>query len=369
MNKRRVYFYLHLFHGLLILLLLLTGAVFSIDPLRTLFGDAKWEIRQVHSILGIVYFLFILLSIPYIVQYLRSYKHWQKTFHICLMISLGLGWTVTGVYLWMNITAYLGIRQLSIMVHDALSLFVIPWILGHITLWYLRKTKKVKRAGNQDRDRGILIHRRDVIMLFGGALTALVLGGIVRWYQPISERFLAGLDVVKRRGYFRIYSVRSDNPPFDPTAWRLVVDGLVEQPGQFSLDELMKLPKQSYVRDFNCVTGWSVTGVEWDGILFHAVADRVGLKPGANYVKMYSADQLYTETYELSQLLQQNVILAYRLDGKPLNADQGAPLRLFHPDMYGYKSIKWLNRIEFTNERGLGYWEEKEGYDLNGYIA
>lgn len=381
MRKRSILFYIHLVHAIFVFLLLITGAFLYIDALRILISSFKWELREIHSIVGTMYFLFLLLSSPYAVQYVKRKRNWTKAFHICLMLFLGGGWTASGLYLWLNITAYLGLRQASITLHDALSLFVIPWIAGHIGLWFLHKRKssstaKKLRGTNQPQINSVFLHgvnssinRRDVLILFAGSAAALLLGGLIRWYQPLSERFLATLDMVKRRGYFRIYSLRNQNPVFDPASWRLVVDGLVERPAALRFDELIQFEKLSFVHDFHCVTGWSVLGVQWDGIPFRTIASKVLYKPEAKYVKLYSADELYTETYETSQLLQENVLLAYQIDGKPISTDQGAPLRLFHPGMFGYKSIKWLNRIEFTDQRGQGYWEEKEGYDLNGYIA
>ncbi|MCF6092937.1 molybdopterin-dependent oxidoreductase [Microaerobacter geothermalis] len=377
MNNRKVYRMIHWIHGMLLFTLLITGAILYLPLLRTLFFDFRWEIRQYHSMLGIFYFLFVFTATPYVIQYMRMHA-WKKTFHICLHITLALGWTASGVYLWVNDSTYLGIRQLSITIHDGLSLFIIPWVIAHVGLWYARK-KGLFRSGIQTSpsrghtvrnwDRAILLTRRDVIIFFTGGLLSLILGGLFRWVQPVSKTFLASIETVKKRGYFRIYSVRSENPVFDPNSWKLDVGGLVEKPMEFSFDELMRLPKHQYTYDFYCVTGWSVTGVKWEGIPFLEIVKMVNPKSEGKYVTMYSADRLYWETYELSQLMNRNVILAYKLDGKDLIASQGAPLRLFHPGMYGYKSIKWVNRIEFTDQRDLGYWEEKEGYDLNGYIT
>jgi hypothetical protein len=374
MAKKKLYFYLHLIHGLFVLTLLLTGAFLYVPFLRISMVEYRYTIREFHSILGIVYFVFILAVIPYMAGYLRRHRFWQKTFHVCLQYSLGIGWAASGIFLWINNTNYLGIRQTSIGVHDVLSLFIVPWTLGHIGLWYLRKKGIKKRTHSRDqvhstRDRGIIISRRDVLLLFAGAILSLLAGGLFRWYRPISDHFLAGLNEVKKRGYFRNYSLRNDPPVFDPAAWSLKADGLVEKPTAWTWEELMKLPKQTLTDDFHCVTGWSVLGVEWEGIPFREVVKAVGPRQEGIYVKMYSADQLYSETYQLKQLLEQNVILAYQLDGKALIPTQGAPLRLYHPSMYGYKSIKWLQRMEFTDARGLGYWEEKEGYDLDGYLS
>lgn len=373
-RKRNIYYYLHLVHGLLIFALLVTGAVLYVPFLRIYFVEYRWTIRTLHTIGGILYFIFILFILPILISYLRKNRLWQKTFHVCLHYFLGIGWFASGIYLWINDPTYLGIRQQTLLIHDVLTLFVIPWILLHITLWYIRKKRKGKQKNSRihDHDAGDrrqLMTRRDVLILFIGGVASLILGGMIRWYQPISTQFLASLSEAKKRGYFRIYSLRNDPPAYDPATWRLSVDGLVQKSAEWTWEDLMKLPKQKFTYDFHCVTGWSVLGVEWEGIPFQALVKSVKPKQEAIYVKMYSADKLYTETYKLSQLMEENALLTYKLDGKALIQNQGAPLRLFHPAMYGYKAIKWINRIEFTSERGLGYWEEKEGYDIDGYLV
>ncbi len=367
-KKQTLYRYIHFTHALLILILLLSGAILFIPELRILLIEGRWQIRQFHIAVGIFYSLFLLAAIPLVFPYFKKHRSWRKTFHLCLMVFLGLLWTVTGIYLWINPAGYFTLRQLSITVHDAISLFIIPWILIHIGLWIYSKYQP-KQPRVVERDRGWLISRRDVLFLFGGTTIAMLLGGLTKWFQPISASFLASIEEVKRRGYFRIYSVSSETPVFDPATWRLRVDGLVQTPLELTFDELMQLPKHSYIQDFHCVTGWSVTGVKWDGIPLSELVKQAGVQPEGMYVKMYSSDQIYTETYEWSQLVGRDVIIAYQIDDKPLLESQGAPVRLFHPQMYGYKSIKWLERIEFTNRRDLGYWQEKEGYSLNGYLS
>lgn len=85
------------------------------------------------------------------------------------------------------------------------------------------------------------------------------------------------------------------------------------------------------------------------------------------YVNFYSFDGVYTESLKLSEALDPSVLLAYEMDGQPLEQAQGAPLRLIVPKMYGYKSIKWLNRVEFSDTPITGYWEHY-GYPAEAYI-
>jgi DMSO/TMAO reductase YedYZ molybdopterin-dependent catalytic subunit len=83
-------------------------------------------------------------------------------------------------------------------------------------------------------------------------------------------------------------------------------------------------------------------------------------KPNAKYVSFYCADG-YSTSLSLEELSDNDVILAYKLDGNFLEEGLGAPLRLVVPSKYAYKSAMWLTQIRFTEEKELGYWE-KRGY-------
>ena len=81
-----------------------------------------------------------------------------------------------------------------------------------------------------------------------------------------------------------------------------------------------------------------------------------------------SAEKPYDDYLDLSQVSLPNVMLAYEMDGKPLRREHGAPVRVVIPEMYGYKNVKWVERIELVAKPGSGYWE-KLGYDHNAWIG
>ncbi|MDI6691503.1 MAG: molybdopterin-dependent oxidoreductase [Candidatus Bathyarchaeota archaeon] len=93
---------------------------------------------------------------------------------------------------------------------------------------------------------------------------------------------------------------------------------------------------------------------------FKNIVDLAKPKENAKFVSFQCADG-YTTSLTLEELLKDNVLLAYKLDGKFLEESLGAPLRLVVPDKYGYKSAMWLTRIKFTSKKELGYWESR-GY-------
>jgi len=140
----------------------------------------------------------------------------------------------------------------------------------------------------------------------------------------------------------------------------LKVDGLVDNVLDLSHEAAIGLPKVAVTSDFHCVTTWSRLDNAWEGIQFRTIVDRARPKPEARFVTFECGDG-YTTSLPLSDLLAENVLLAYSLDGKRLTAEHGGPLRLVVPQKYGYKSAKWVQRIMFTAAKELGYWEER-GY-------
>ncbi|HZU14220.1 MAG TPA: molybdopterin-dependent oxidoreductase [Chloroflexota bacterium] len=197
-------------------------------------------------------------------------------------------------------------------------------------------------------------------------LSAATVGALFLGKEAIPRIDLApSLDSVNG---FTIYTVINGYPSFHPATFRLEVDGLVEKPLSLSLPEILHHPATVEVRNYQCVTGWSVPNCRWQGIRLSALLDRVVPHPDAHALLFSSFDGVYTESLTMRQALTSDVMVAYALNGKPLSRAQGAPLRLVVPEMYGYKYIKWLNRIQLVRQPQDGFWEVR-GYDRDAYIG
>jgi len=149
-------------------------------------------------------------------------------------------------------------------------------------------------------------------------------------------------------------------PKFDTKTWDFVVEGLVENPLKLTYEEFLKLPKTVSESDFHCVTGWSRLDNKWEGVAFKIISDIVKPLKDAKYVTIM-AEWDYTTSLPLKVLLDDDVLLAYRLDDKPLQPEHGGPLRLVVPKKYAYKSAKWVRKLRFTKEQEFGFWETR-GY-------
>jgi DMSO/TMAO reductase YedYZ molybdopterin-dependent catalytic subunit len=149
-------------------------------------------------------------------------------------------------------------------------------------------------------------------------------------------------------------------PKPDLNTWRLEVYGEVEKPTTFTFEQLKAQPSVVNTSDFHCVEGWSILNNKWEGIPFKTLTEIV--KPKQNTTSAtFECDDNYTTSLPLSELLENNVLLAYKLNDKPLPTERGGPLRLITPTKYAYKSPKWIRKIKLTTKQEPGYWETR-GY-------
>jgi DMSO/TMAO reductase YedYZ molybdopterin-dependent catalytic subunit len=169
-------------------------------------------------------------------------------------------------------------------------------------------------------------------------------------------------------GGWRIYTVSDSMPVFDPATWRLSIGGMVDKPVSLAYDQLRALPRAEQVSTFHCVTGWTVQNVTWTGVRISDVLSLAGPHPAAHALRFISMENPYVDYLTLKQASLHDVMLAYGMEGKPLPQEHGAPLRLIIPEMYGYKNVKWLERIELVPQPESGYWEQL-GYDRDAWVG
>lgn len=149
------------------------------------------------------------------------------------------------------------------------------------------------------------------------------------------------------------------------STYQLEVSGLVENPKNYTYNELLN--KQSYekVVTLNCVEGWDVT-ILWKGILINDLFSEVHPKD-ANTVIFYAYDN-YTVNFPLDYFKNNSIILAYEMNNVTIPPERGYPLMLVAESKWGYKWIKWITKIELSNNTNYkGYWESR-GYSKEGNL-
>jgi DMSO/TMAO reductase YedYZ molybdopterin-dependent catalytic subunit len=149
------------------------------------------------------------------------------------------------------------------------------------------------------------------------------------------------------------------------SSYKLVVTGLVEKNLTLTYDEVTSRYK-SYekVVTLNCVEGWSVT-ILWQGFLIKDLLADAGVKPGAKIIIFYAYDT-YSSSLPIDNITIDNIMIAYKMNGVTLPPERGFPFQLVAESKWGYKWVKWVTKIEVSNNTDFkGYWEQN-GYSNSG---
>lgn len=229
------------------------------------------------------------------------------------------------------------------------------WAEQHHPRWEAVAPAATGAAGPTPEASGAHLARRSIVAGVAAGLVAIVSGG----------RFLPRIELPFSRGGWRIYNVAGSIP--DPDTFELVVDGMVATPMRLDLDGLGALDGAEQISDFVCVTGWEVHDVRWRGVRIATLLDRAGVDPAATHLTFHSRDGVYTDSLAMADATARTTILATEMDGDPLPLRHGGPLRLVVASMYGYKSVKWLGRIEATDTEVVGYWQQR-GYSTDARL-
>jgi DMSO/TMAO reductase YedYZ molybdopterin-dependent catalytic subunit len=153
----------------------------------------------------------------------------------------------------------------------------------------------------------------------------------------------------------------------DISKYSLQITGLVNNPKSYTYDQILQFPKYAKVVDLNCVEGWSAK-ILWEGVKVSDLIDSAGVQNGANTVIFYAADD-YTSSLPLDYIRNNNILLAYKMNGLVLSPAKGFPFQLVAEQKWGYKWVKWVTKIELSNDPNYkGYWESR-GYSNNGDVS
>jgi DMSO/TMAO reductase YedYZ molybdopterin-dependent catalytic subunit len=203
------------------------------------------------------------------------------------------------------------------------------------------------------------------------SVAALICAGImvVGCGRP-QERGLIDLAQVEVREYegeqlgsmldFRETSIKGPQQ-IDIKDYHLEVSGLVEEPRSFTYEEVLAFPSHSKVVTIHCVEGWSVK-ILWEGVLIRDIVQHTGLKPEANTVIFHAYDG-YTTSLPLAYVVENDILLAYRMNQVVLPPERGFPFQVVAESKLGYKWAKWVTGIEVSADLNYkGFWESR-GFD------
>ena len=154
-------------------------------------------------------------------------------------------------------------------------------------------------------------------------------------------------------------------PQISTEQWTLEIKGLVENSHTYNWESFLALPRVKVHADFHCVTTWSRLDNIWEGVSTRELMDRAHVKPEAKFVILHGYDDGWTTNLPLNRFLEEDALIAFLHEGEPLTPDHGGPVRAMIPQLYAWKSAKWLKAIELVAEDQPGYWEQG-GYHNHG---
>lgn len=390
---------IHTWNAVIVALLAVSGLILFSGYWREVLGGIRVWIRWAHIVIG------LLMILPVVYYLLLAAKHWKQLrnrpkqkANVIIVLTLLTGWLLSGIVLWQLRRAGPAWSGAALTVHDVLTWVGLPYIIYHSVTrlkWLREPERRAVKTETPGKKLGLederpLYSRRLFLKWSVAGILAVIFGppflkwiGKTLWQAETMEDLLAK-DVNKMvplptplpsssppvgggsKGEFRVYTV-TNIPAFDNTNWSFTIDGLVDNKLHWTWEQFVQLQRTVQVSDFYCVTGWTVTQNTWEGIPLKKLLSMAGLRSRAKFVKFYSGDGVYTDCLSLEQA-GDDVMVAMLHDGDLIPSDLGGPVRLIVPKMYGYKSVKWLNRIELIAEEHIGYWEQR-GYDQDAWVS
>ncbi len=216
-------------------------------------------------------------------------------------------------------------------------------------------------------------HKKGIIVASALIATAVILAFFANYYEQNLPKTLYPGEVREYQG--QNLSAISDvyqnaiagTQYINSSTYRLTVTGLVNQTMTYTYDDVIN-NHQSYLKvvTINCVEGWNAK-ILWEGILVKDLLREAGIGAGATVVIFYASDG-YSTALPLNYILNNNIMIAYKMNGIVMTPQIGFPFMLVAESKYGYKWIKWITEIDVSNNTNyLGYWET-QGYSNDATV-
>jgi DMSO/TMAO reductase YedYZ molybdopterin-dependent catalytic subunit len=225
-------------------------------------------------------------------------------------------------------------------------------------------------AGGEPRPPGGVRYSRRWFLVLAGTLLAGSLGVVAAFRRLAGNGSGTGGVASGLADMFGSFPVRSVEKVPDATLsqWTVTVDGLVDKPLKLDGSQWQSLKRLSETVDFSCVEGWSVDKVTWAGVAPAELLAMAHARADGKFVNFHAYTGEYVDSLPLDLVMHPKTVLADTLNDEPLPSKHGGPLRLIVPVQLGYKSVKWVTRLEVADHPARGYWEQR-GYPMNAPVG
>lgn len=299
------------------------------------------KILQKINIISLLLSFFVLASTG-VIKFLAIYNIFNFEYEIISRYTFNILHDWSGIILVLFIIIHLLFKNQYFISHQVLN----KKFLGvRILIWYLI-----------------------VIFIAAGAVLALYVSKLDLSRNKVQQ--LAKSEVVEYQGEKLDSIVDLDNTGIKGTqyiekeSYSLEISGLVENSKNYSYDEVLELPKYSKVVELNCVVGWRAT-ILWEGIKLIELLEQSNIKNEAKEVIFYAQDG-YSTSLPLDYIRDKEIILAYKINDIVLPPEKGFPFQLVAEEKWGYKWIKWITKIELSDNADYKGTYENSGYSKSG---
>jgi DMSO/TMAO reductase YedYZ molybdopterin-dependent catalytic subunit len=323
------------------------------------------------SALGLLYAIIVRIQLP-ASGYRPARREWVTAGAFALVMTVGatlLFWTETAQnffglpYVWARVVAILSLLA-------EFGLYAVVLCIAYRGILPKKRTGGAPQA---------VQNRRQLLARAGAAVLGIgAAGGTVRVIQGLLNNYTSydGSETFTTNGFIPPITPNSEHyvvtqNVVDPTpnldVWRLEVTGLVGNPGEYTFDELQKLPSTTRAVTLQCIangpSGHLISTAIWQGVTIRTLLEKHGgALPNARYVAFYSVDG-YSISQPLDVVLEADALLAYRMNGVELPNRHGYPLRVLIPGRYGEENPKWVTRVELTDHFVGGLYADQGWYN------
>ncbi len=281
-------------------------------------------------------------------------------------VATGLGFLASAAFLWPNLsTSYRALDPHQATVVNIVALLVECASAAAFLTWSLRTWVLPQGAGTTEPDT-----RRRVFLVEGAsALAGLAIVGIlVRFYKIAAYAYDGSINLGESLPPItpndKFYAVTKNNVDPRPTRedWHLEINGKVDHPRVLTFAELEAMPSIQQEVTLQCISnpvgGGLNSNAVWTGVLLRDLLQSVGASKSAVQVTLIGADG-FDDDLPIEKVMDDETMLAYKMNGEPLPLKHGFPARLIVPNYVGEKSIKWITQIKVVDHHEKGFYERQ----------
>ncbi len=283
-----------------------------------------------------------------------------------LVVFVLLPIIAAGILLWPVLgTSYvglpIGVARLVTLIGFALSVLIFErTLVGSFRFLTQEKAGAGAEFSPSIGRRTLILSGLGVLLAGGGAGLLRKLYRTASFSYDGTQYLGPGVQAITPNDQFYCVTKNVIDPRVDLSLWHLEIDGLVDNPRIYNLEDLKSIAPVEQETTLMCISNGLDAGLMsnavWKGVAMRDLLDPAAPRANAAKVRVYGVDN-YTDTFPLEKAMEPSTLVAYEMNGQPLPDKHGYPARVIVPGYFGEKHVKWLTRIEVTTAEATGFYE------------